>query len=59
LHILKDEFGLSISDIMNYYEKDGHKAYEEIFQTSFIATGIIIYNYTLEQWLNMIMDGNF
>lgn len=59
INILKDQFGLTIQDILNFYRTDGKTKYDEIFQTSFIATGYIIYNYTLRDWLYKMANGDY
>ena len=59
LQILKDEFNESVDDIYNFFRKDGFDIYSEIFKTSQIATGTVIYKYTLLDWLNKIIKGDF
>ena len=59
LNILKDEFDTSIEDIYNYFKTDGFKTYSDIFQTSLIATGIVIYQYTLKNWLEKMIKEDY
>ena len=59
INILKNDFGLTIEDIFNYYKKDNFEIYKEIFQTSLIATGVVIYNYTLKDWLYKMQKGDY
>ena len=59
INILKDEFGLTVEDIFNYYKDGNPEVYKEIFQTGLIATGIVIYNYTLKDWLYKMANGDY
>ena len=59
INILKDEFGLTVEDIFNYYKIDNFETYKEIFQTGLIATGVVIYNYTLKDWLYKMQKGDY
>lgn len=59
LDILKNQFGLTVQDLMHFYRTDGHEKYTQIFQTSFIATGYVIYNYTLRDWLNKMANRDY
>lgn len=59
LDILKNEFQISIDDIYDYFRYKDLKTYAEIFQTSQIATGVILYQYTFKQWLERIINRDF
>lgn len=59
INILKSQFNLSVQDIFNYYKTEGKEQYSLIFKTSLIATGIIIYNYTLKDWLYKMANGDY
>lgn len=59
LNILKDEFDTSVDGLYNYFKTEGFKTYAEIFQTSQIATGIVIYKYTLKDWLDKMARADY
>ena len=59
LDILNNEFQLSTDDIYEYFRHKNFKSYAEIFQTSQIATGVVIYQYTFKQWLERIIKRDF
>lgn len=59
INILKNDFGLTVEDIYEYYRTGRPDVYREIFQTGMIATGVIIYEHTLKDWLYMMEKGDY
>lgn len=59
MNILKNQFNLLPQDIVNYYKTEGRKQYTSIFKTSLIATGAVLYNYTLKDWLYKMANGDY